>query len=184
MQYSLKLDNSIRLDNYITSVANGDIRALEMIYNNTRTFVFGYAVSILKNITDAEDVMQDVYLNIYKYANLYSSKNKPLAWIITITRNLCLEKIRRSKKIIFDDIDTVEHLLSNKDISYDKVLLKTILDDLNDEERQIVVLNSMCGFTFLEISKILNLKLSTVLSKYNRAIKKVRNKYKEAINEE
>ena len=83
----------------------------------------------------------------------------------------------------YDDIDTLEHLLKAKDISYDKVLLKTILEELNDEERQIIILNSMCGFTFLEIGRMLNLKLSTVLSKYNRTIKKVRNKYKEAINE-
>ena len=60
-----------------------------------------------------------------------------------------------------------------------------IIDSMvaNDEERQIIILNSMCGFTFLEIGRMLNLKLSTVLSKYNRTIKKVRNKYKEAINE-
>ena len=86
-------------------------------------------------------------------------------------------------KLVFDDISTVEHLLSKKDVSYDKVLLKTILEELSDEERQIVVLNSLCGFTFLEISRMLELKLSTVLSKYNRTIKKVRSKYKEAINE-
>ena len=183
MQYILKLDNNISLDNYIKDIAKGNMSALEMLYNNTRTIVFGYAFSILKNITEAEDVMQDVYLNVYKHANLYSSKNKPLSWIITITRNLSLEKIRKNKRMTYDNIDTLEHLLKAKDISYDKVLLKTILEELNDEERQIIILNSMCGFTFLEIGRMLNLKLSTVLSKYNRTVKKVRNKYKEAINE-
>ena len=86
MQYVLKLDNNISLDNYIKDIAKGDMSALEMLYNNTRTIVFGYAFSILKNITEAEDVMQDVYLNIYKHALLYSSKNKPLSWIITILK--------------------------------------------------------------------------------------------------
>ena len=166
MQYILKLDNNISLDDYIKDIAKGNMSALEMLYNNTRTIVFGYAFSILKNITEAEDVMQDVYLNVYKHANLYSSKNKPLSWIITITRNLALEKIRKNKRMTYDNIDTLEHLLKAKDISYDKVLLKTILEELNDEERQIIILNSMCGFTFLEIGRMLNLKLSTVLSKY------------------
>lgn len=184
MQYVLRLDNNISLDNYIIDISKGDMRALEKLYNNTRTIVLGYAFSILKNITEAEDVMQDVYLNIYKSACLYSSKNKALAWIITITRNLCLEKIRKKNKIIFDDIDSVEHLLSDKDISYDKVLLKALLEELNSEERQIVILNSMCGFTFLEIGKMMDLKLSTVLSKYNRAIKRLRIMYKEVNNEE
>lgn len=62
MQYILKLDNNISLDNYIKDIAKGNMSALEMLYNNTRTIVFGYAFSILKNITEAEDVMQDVYL--------------------------------------------------------------------------------------------------------------------------
>lgn len=182
MEHVLKLDN-ISLDDYILCIADGNTKYLEKLYGATKAYVFGYAFSILKNINDSEDVMQDVFLNIYKNAQFYSSKNKPMAWIITITRNLCLEKIRRKNKLAFDDISTVEHLLSKKDVSYDKVLLKTILEELSDEERQIVVLNSLCGFTFLEISRMLELKLSTVLSKYNRAIKKVRSKYKEAINE-
>jgi RNA polymerase sigma-70 factor (ECF subfamily) len=182
MEHVLKLDN-ISLDDYILGIADGNTKYLEKLYGATKAYVFGYAFSILKNINDSEDVMQDVFLNIYKNAQFYSSKNKPMAWIITITRNLCLEKIRRKNKLAFDDISTVEHLLSKKDVSYDKVLLKTILEELSDEERQIVVLNSLCGFTFLEISRMLELKLSTVLSKYNRAIKKVRSKYKEAINE-
>lgn len=182
MEHILKLDN-ISLDDYILSIADGDTKCLEKLYGATKTYVFGYAFSILKDINDSEDVMQDVFLNIYKNACYYTSKSKPMAWIITITRNLCLEKIRRKKKLMFDDISTVEHLLSKKDISYDKILLKTILEELSSEERQIIVLNSLCGFTFLEISRMLELKLSTVLSKYNRTIKKVRSKYKEAINE-
>lgn len=176
MQNVFKINN-VSLDEYLL---NCDMHSLEKLYGATKTIVFGYAFSILKNVNDSEDVMQDVYINIYKNAKLYSSKSKPLAWIITITRNLCLEKIRKNKKIVFDDISDIEYLLSEKDISYDKVLLKTILDDMNEEERQIFILNSMCGFTFLEIGKLLDLKLSTVLSKYNRTIKKVRNKYKEA----
>ena len=63
------------------------------------------------------------------------------------------------------------------------MLLKIVLEELPDEERKLVILNLVEGFTFLEISKFLNMKLSTVLSKYNRAMKKVRKRYKEAINE-
>lgn len=123
MEHVLKLDN-ISLDDYILGIADGNTKYLEKLYGATKAYVFGYAFSILKNINDSEDVMQDVFLNIYKNAQFYSSKNKPMAWIITITRNLCLEKIRRKNKLAFDDISTVEHLLSKKDVSYDKVLLK------------------------------------------------------------
>lgn len=118
MEHVLKLDN-ISLDDCILGIADGNTKYLEKLYGATKASVFGYAFSILKNINDSEDVMQDVFLNIYKNAQFYSSKNKPMAWIITITRNLCLEKIRRKNKLVFDDISTVEHLLSKKDVSYD-----------------------------------------------------------------
>lgn len=178
-----KINNDILLDTYISRIASGDMSALEKLYNETRVNVYAYAFSILKNTSDSEDVMQDVYLNIYKYAQSYSSRNKPLSWILTITKNLCVEKLRKKKKIIYDDIEKIENILGKKDISYDKVLLKIVLEELPDEERKLVILNLVEGFTFLEISKFLNMKLSTVLSKYNRAMKKVRKRYKEAINE-
>ena len=56
MQYILKLDNNISLDNYIKDIAKGNMSALEMLYNNTRTIVFGYAFSILKNINISASV--------------------------------------------------------------------------------------------------------------------------------
>lgn len=70
MQYILKLDNNISLDNYIKDIAKGNMSALEMLYNNTRTIVFGYAFSILKNITEAEDVSKMfilMYINMQIY---------------------------------------------------------------------------------------------------------------------
>ena len=90
-----KINNDILLDTYLSRIASGDMSALEMLYNETRVNVYAYAFSILKNTSDSEDVMQDVYLNIYKYAQSYSSRNKPLSWILTITKNLCVEKLRK-----------------------------------------------------------------------------------------
>ena len=62
----------------------------------------------------------------------------------------------------------------------DRMVLGALLGILSDEERQIVVLHAMTGFKHREIAQLLDLRLPTVLSKYNRAVKKLRGALKEA----
>ncbi len=164
------------LDKFIERISNNDKDALAEIYRMTNASVFGFALSILKNMQDAEDVLHDTYLRIYSSASGYKSKGKPLAWILTITRNLCLMKLRERKK-------TVDYPQEDWNIAFDripavtledKLVLTACMEKLSDEERQIVMLHSISGFKHREIADALSLPLSTVLSKYHRAIKKLR----------
>ncbi len=175
------IDNKI-LDNYLQKIANQDTKALEMLYNDTRTYVYRFALSILKNSSDAEDVMQDTYININKYAKNYNPRNKPMSWILTIAKNLCLNKLKSNKKKQSVDLKEIEESIgSSNNESYNKLLLKTIIESLEDEERQIFILNSIDNYKFREIANLLDLKLSTVLSKYHRAMKKIRSIYKDGV---
>ncbi len=169
------------LENYIIKIGNEDSLALEMLYNETRNYVYRFALSMIKNCSDAEDIMQDTYVNINKYATNYNPRNKPMAWILTITKNLCLNKLKSNKKKQTVDIEEMEHTLGKKSDSFDKILLKNIIELLDDEERQIFILNSIEDYKFREIANLLDLKLSTVLSKYHRAIKKIRSIYKDGV---
>ncbi len=174
--------DSKMLENYILKIANDDLMALEMLYNDTRNFVFRFALSMLNNQHDAEDVMQDVYVNINRYAGKYDPRNKPMAWILTMTKNLCLNKIKNNQKRNALDITEIEEIIGNKDDSaFNKLLIKNIVLELEDEERQIFILNTIDDFKFREIADLLNLKLSTVLSKYHRAMKKIRALYKDGV---
>ncbi len=173
------IDNKI-LENYIEKIANKDILALEMLYNETRTLVYNYALSITKNCSDAEDIMQDTYVNINKHADKYDPRNKPLAWILKITKNLSLNKIKSKKIKETVDLNDVENTIKNKENdAFNKLLIKNIIELLEDEERQIFILNTIDNFKFREIANLMNLKLSTVLSKYHRAVKKIRLIYKD-----
>ncbi len=165
--------NTKELEKIIQNIEN-DISELENLYNLTKTLVYRYALSILKNCDDAEDVMQDVYVNINRYSHLYKSKDKPMAWIFRITKNLCLNKIKKNK----NKTEEIKDDIAFKDDISNKVLLKVIFENLNDDDRQIIMLKSVDNFKFKEISTILNLNLSTVLSRYNRAIKKIQKEYR------
>lgn len=173
---AIRNDNDL-LDTYLERIADKDKDALAKLYNMTSPSVYGYALSILKNKEDAEDVLHDTYMNIFSSANSYKSMKKPLAWILTITRNLCMMKLRERKKTV-DLADEDWNMPSDKfpmTTAEDRLVLKACMENLSDQERQIVMLHSVSGFKHREIADILSLPLSTVLSKYNRSIKKLKN---------
>lgn len=175
-EYTTDTDYDI-LDKCIEKIADKDNEALAELYVKTSTSVYSFALSILKNTYDAEDVLHDCYLNVYSAAGGYCSTGKPLAWIITITRNLCLHKIRERKKTSDIPQECWEQYIEvNENMSSeDRIVLSECMNRLTDEERQIVVLHVVSGFKHREIAQILSLRLSTVLSKYNRALKKLKN---------
>ena len=101
-------------------------------------------------------------------------QGKPLAWLFTITRNLCRDLQRNKSR----DGQTPEDLENDARFSYisdptDRLVLEAALKALGDEERQIVLLHAVSGLKHREIAADLGLPLSTVLSRYNRSLKKL-----------
>ncbi|MEG2770302.1 MAG: RNA polymerase sigma factor [Oscillospiraceae bacterium] len=169
------------LDTYLAKIKNGDKEALAALYQETKSSVYGFALSILKNPQDVEDCLQDTYIQVFNAAKTYTSHGKPMAYILTIARNLCLMKLRADKKTVDISEEKWNTFVAENDnlSSEDKLVLAAFLKLLTDEEKQIVTLYAISGFKHREISQILDLPLSTVLSKYNRAMKKLKKQYAE-----
>lgn len=118
--------------------------ALAELYQRTRTSVYGFALSILKNTQDAEDVLHDCYVNLYAAAAGYRSSGKPMAWILTITRNLCLMKLRERQKTAGLPGGLGALPGRREEITpEDRLVLTQCMRRLNDQERQIVVLHAV-----------------------------------------
>lgn len=163
-------------DQLLHGIASGNQDALVDLYNQTKAAVFGFALSIVRNQHDAEDIMQETYVHIFTSAASYVSQGKPMAWILTIVRNLAYMKLRERKKSLValekqhfsaTESDSTEQSLN-------RLILETAMTVLSDEERQIVVLHSLSGLKHREIAALLQLPLSTELSKYRRALAKVK----------
>lgn len=163
----------------LMGIAAQDYGALEEFYEKTSASVYGFALSFLKNAQDAEDVMHDLYVLIWTSADKYHAQGKSMAWVLTITRNLCLQKLREyQKRSDIPQEDWEAYVSGNEKMSSeDKLILSESLKSLSEEERQIIVLHAVWGFRHREIGKLLELPLSTVLSKYHRALQKLRKIY-------
>ena len=167
---------AVQLDeNLIIRMAGHDGDAFRELYQQTSGVVYGFAMSILRNKHDAEDVMHDAFIRIDSSAVTYRPSGNPMAGILTIVRNLCLNRIRAGK--VCEDLSEYDDLAGSSNDSedmLDRMVLETAMSVLDAEERQIVVLHAMTGFKHREIAEILDLPTGTVLSKYNRALKKMR----------
>ena len=108
--------------------------------------------------------------------NGYRPDGKPMAWIITIARNHGYGRLRRQKYVADIPEEELDNYLSqNEQVSQDdRMVLEQCLRALSDTERQIVVMHAVAGMKHRIIAQTLDLPLSTVLSKYNRALKKLK----------
>lgn len=167
-----------RLEAAISRLANGDNDACAEIYEEARTSVYAFALSILKSHQDAEDAMQDTFVAVFTHAQSYTPQGKPLAWILTVTRNFCLKALKQGKRTLSQEEDWERYAEEGSDEAEqteNRLMLIELLKVLSEEERQIMTLHAVSGLKHRQIAELLDIPLSTVLSKYNRAIKKVRN---------
>jgi RNA polymerase sigma-70 factor (ECF subfamily) len=164
-----------RLERLLLCVAGGEQEALEALYHGTRAAVYALALSLLKNTHDAEDVTQDTYVRIWENAAAYRPQGSPMAWILTVARNLARMKLRQGAKYETLDEQQWDAIPAECDLAIEeRHLLQTALAKLSDEERQIVLLHAVSGLKHREIARLLEKPLATVLSKYNRALKKLK----------
>ncbi|MBR1758919.1 MAG: RNA polymerase sigma factor [Lachnospiraceae bacterium] len=171
VQKQKQIDESL-----ISRIAGGDRQAFLKLYEQCSSSVYAYALSMLRNVSDAEDVMQDTFLKIHGAAHLYKAKGKPMAWILTITRNLCLMKLRKTSDLMAVSFEeaVAAPLRETVHQSEDRIVLTAALSMLSPEESQIILLHAVSGLKHREIAELMQLPLSTVLSKYNRGTKKLR----------
>lgn len=164
------------LERLLERMGRGDTEALARLYELTHAGVYALALSVMANTHDAEELTHDAYLRVWESASTYRPKGTPMAWILTVTRNLCLMELRRRGRTA--DLSEEEWNAipagSGNVTAEDRAVLQDALAGLAPEERQIVLLHAVSGLRHRETASLLGLPLGTVLSKYNRAIAKIR----------
>lgn len=167
----LKIDESLMI-----KIGQDDREAFADLYQLTERVVYTYVLSIVKNPVDTQDIVQETYLKIRASAHLYIPLGKPLAWIFTIARNLSMNFFRENGKEERLDNNWQEDSLEFSYITdiTDRMVLVSALNILSERDRQIVLLHVVSGLKHHEIAKNLNLPISTVLSGYQRALRKLK----------
>lgn len=160
----------------IGAVAGGDREAFRLLYEQAAPAVLGFALSLLRSREDAEDAMQETFVRIRTAAAQYTAAGKPMAWILTIARNVCMTHFRQQTHHVpleEGDGELSDGFAAVRNLE-NRLVLETAMKALSEQERQIVMLHAQSGLKHREIGALLGIPVGTVLSKYNRSMSKLR----------
>ena len=144
--------------------------------------LYGYALVLTRNMTEAEDLVQDTYLRAASASHRPEGCNLK-SWMFVIMRNAWLNQIRhRNSGPKFVDLETggptVDEVHENPHVVYLRKLereqVQQAIESLPDAYREIVVLRDIEGFTYQEIATVLDCPAGTVMSRLGRARGKLR----------
>lgn len=162
-------------------VSAGDEIALNQLYKDYSKFIYWQIMEYVDDKDTGEDILQEVFIKLYRLEPRNLPKVGATSWIVQVARNTAITHMqKKSNQSIgyrgedFSIIDTTTPAdISIEDQIVNSMYIKDILVSI-DEATQKILLKRHDGFTFEEIAQQLEMKPSTVRSKYNRALKKLK----------
>lgn len=149
---------------------------VDLLYKYHYAKMYGVAFSIVKK----EDISQNIVHNVvYKLLQLEPNKfpsSSELTWLYKVVKNEALMFLRDSKPIVSLEGMATEPIVEDRDIHdfVDMDAYYSMIKGLNDEQRQVVTLKVLGGYTHKEISEILGKPIGTIQWIYNASIKKLK----------
>lgn len=167
----------------ITRIPGGDLRAIEELYDRHGRTIFSLAVRILENPADAEEVVQDVFAQVWRQAGRYDdSRGAPIAWLLTIARSRAIDRLRARRgtgeRLRLDSPpglpDQEQQVITSEDIGR----LRTALSALSDSQRSAIELAYYEGLSQSAIAERLGEPLGTVKTRIRAGLQRLRDAFR------
>lgn len=154
----------------------GNRKAQFKLYNQYSKAMYNLAYRILNNREDAEDLLQDSFVECFRSLDSFRFESTFGAWLKKIIINNCINYIKRKKiDLVFTETLPVTVSEEDEEASYDTGKIIKGIELLPDGYRIILTLYLLEGYDHSEISQILGISESTSKSQYSRAKEKLRN---------
>ena len=167
----------------LARVPSGDRAALQTVYRLASAKLFGVALRILGERSEAEDVLQDVFVTVWrKAADFDAGRGSPMTWLIAITRNRAIDRLRATKASRHmspideanEVADTAPMADSTLVSAQDNARLHGCLDTLASDERAALRGAFFDGNTYEDLAVRTNVPLATMKSRIRRAMIKLK----------
>jgi len=178
-----ELDTEIKL---LWRIGQGDRESFAIYYDRIAGTLFAIAHRLLHSREAAEDVVQDVFVQIWEKAPLYDpAKGKPMTWAVTLTRNKAIDRLRaiQRRSQLQDDLEQESSAAESihEPSSFDAVaisesgkLLRDAMRELGEEHREVIELAFFRSLSQSEIAERLGQPLGTVKARIRRGLLKLR----------
>ncbi len=170
----------------IQSILDGNIDSFNILVNKYEVIVLRFVYNMIKNKEAAEDITQEVFITVYNKLYLYDKTHKFSNWLLQVSKNKCIDYIRKYKRVYESNIEDIPNITSREmspeqsaEFKETKENVEAYLNSLNEVDRQILIIRYSQNLTFHDISQILEMTESNVKRRYYRS----RENYKSFISQ-
>jgi RNA polymerase sigma-70 factor (ECF subfamily) len=168
----------------IRLIAQKDSNALEMLYDRYERVIYSFAYQIVKDSMAAEEVMQELFLRVWKNAEQIDfGRGKLLTWMFAVTRNLAIDHLRKRSSRLpqqWADSESLEWIQDHTTITEDIVELqmageqiRDALQGLSKDQQQVMDMIYYQGYTQQEVAVLASIPLGTVKGRVRLAMKQL-----------
>jgi RNA polymerase sigma factor (sigma-70 family) len=160
-----------------------DLQTFKQKVLPTRDKLFRLAKTMLRHHEEAEDVLQEVFLKLWSNQQKLEACQSVEAFAMTVTKNLCLDKLKVKAPKHLADVTELEIGSGAKsphvsyELSNSAELMRQLVDQLPEQQKLILHLRDVEGYSFAEIEQITQLPINTIRVTLSRARKLVRERY-------
>ena len=172
-------DNDVEL---LKAIAAKDEASLALLYDRYRVILFGLLMRILNNREEAEDVLQEVFLQVWrKAADFDENRGRPFTWLVTLGRSRGIDRLRTlaardrvAEAGAREASDEISDAATDAFKSEQRGLVKNALAQLPDEQKRAIILAYFDGLSQSEIATRLGTPLGTVKTRMRTGLIKLR----------
>ena len=171
----------VSLDQLLLAVAGGDSIAFESLYRTTSKKLFGICMRVLPQRAEAEEVLQEVFLGIWRKAEQFdATRASAMTWLSMMTRNKAIDRLRANAgaraqvPIELDEIEGDASASEVAEIAEDQTRIEICLDELEAPRRQLIRVAFFEGATYEELAERSGNPLGTVKSWIRRSLIKLK----------
>lgn len=170
-------DDDFRL---IDKFLAGNIESFEQLLRKYRKEIYYFAMRLLGNPEDAEDVAQMAFVNVFRSVKNFKRQSQFKTWLYKIALNLCLNHLKKNKVTQTEELDYT--IASDEDISLSMLekeqrheLLKAI-QELPERQRLTVILRTYQDLSYQEVSRVLGCSEGAAKANFHFALQKLKKK--------
>jgi RNA polymerase sigma-70 factor, ECF subfamily len=181
MLYLIKMETN----ELVIGLQNKSEEAFSVLYDDYSAALFGIAFKIVKNKTAAEELLQDVFVKIWKHIDTYdATKGTLFTWMLNITRNTCKDYFRTKhyhyqSLIVQEELDDIPSKYMPQSTSYqaESWEMQQLTQKLVPKYKEIIDLIYIYGYSQEQVAEKLNIPLGTVKTRSRDALRQLREIY-------
>lgn len=174
-------------DQLVARMTDGDVDALDVLYDRYARAVFSFAVRIVRDGRVAEEVLQEAFMRTWQQSARFElNRGNYASWLLSITHNLAIDEVRKSQRrpqkadmvditdVLRSEVDTTVNIEEAAEATELRDVIRTAMSQLPDAQRRTIELAYFEGLSQREIAAFLNEPLGTIKTRMRLGMQKLK----------